>query len=489
MSKPRNSWHPAEQLREQLGRRTDEQYNKLRNVFGVTYRNISSDDHGDSDLRVFGTTALVVLSYHNSEHGRVMPLRAFLPVMHEPGVIEYKPTALHSDGLQCYDAMLPVSADDPDPCNPSLPSRRRQFLGWVARFDSDVEYGARQDARLPARIILPQVYLAFAPEDLPEFHMTAALRRFAANELRRGTAFSDELVQRKLDNPDRIGQMALENYFRDQFLYPGEKAGPGAVEPGLVNDTEHVLMHASFCFGMGQEKVVAAFESVRGIRGRETYNPVSRVIREAAEAAGFDASSNTFEKPLRLRVPNPAREVFATLGFNLPANRDTGFNQFTEEQIEEVVFTMTQAIGLRGGQISAYRRDDVYDAILHPDSPAMAISEIIARSRRRLPPHLRALVREEDYRAAVFGQHRPVRVANAYTVQTCRMQKLPPEDAFSLAQLCLPGAACGNLWVQPGASDPLALNVMTDVEAEASDVEELPPIVDDTLAAGLATEI
>lgn len=498
MSQRQHHWHPAEQYKSQIVDRDHAQFNKLRNVFGVTYRNLDADSEHQS-LRPFGTTLLIILSYHLQAAFRTMPLRAFRPVLRDDASVEYVPTALHSDGLQCYDAVLAPIDGEPDPVTPALPTRRRQFLDWVTRFDADIAYGAKDDVRLPIAPMFPHTYLAFSPDALPDYAMTPGLARFAAKELRRGTEFSEDVIRRKLEHPDAIGQRALEGYFQRQLIQPGQKAGRGTLEPEMVNTTPYVLLHIDFCSNL--DKAVAAFESFANLCGRECYNPARQIMKRAAQRAGYDPVTQSFQEAQRLKVPNPTREVFQTLGLPVPTSRHHSFDYLTAEQDEELLFSMTAAIVNRGGLAAGFTRDDLYAAILHPDQPALAISEIARRLRRQVPQHLRDLATADDYRAAVLNPHKKLQISQAYRVQVCRAQKVDPADAFVLEHLLPQCKLAGNLWVQPGTCEPADRRVVDQVEeselleatlapTESGDVEELATLgTDDVFSAGVAQDL
>lgn len=249
--------------------------------------------------------------------------------------------------------------------NPSLVDLQLQLDATCARKANDW---------LPFLPRLPRIVLGFAPDQLPEYEITLALERLAAQKI-------GLKPERLAANPELLVERLLRQTWEKLFV--------AADDP--KNSTGLVLLDAEYT--TDARRSLRAFEDFRGLVGVKTWNPARGVTLHAVE--------------------NPTPAILARHGLE----PGSGWEQAADtEQVDALVAELRVALG---EEARRYSEEDLFDALIAPTTPLTAASEVLPRLRKRLGTYWSDCMSDDDLRAAVRRPDEALFASGA-----CRLQVL-----------------------------------------------------------------
>lgn len=263
--------------------------------------------------------------------------------------------------------------------NPSL-------FDAAVRLNAGCLLGAGKRERLPTIPRLPRIWLGFAPDQLPEFVDTPALRRLAAGSIGIST-------RHLAHNPAELVERLLRHTWEAQLRLPGTAGNP----------TELALIDAELC--TGAQRALKAWEDFSDLVNVGTWNPVRAVT--------------IFSRA------NPAAEVLLAHGLDPQSPVE---HQVTSGELLEV---LEQALREKlGEQAVRFSAEDLYEGLLAPHAELQAVSESLPALRRQLTPYWSACATDQDLRDAALNPAGPLLASGACRVQVLRRQDTPEPFLF-----------------------------------------------------------
>jgi hypothetical protein len=203
---------------------------------------------------------------------------------------------------------------------------------------------------------MPRIVLGFAPDQLPEYEITPALEKLAAQKI-------GLKPERLAANPELLVDRLLRQTWEELFV--------SADDP--KNSTGLVLLDAEYT--TDARRSLRAFEDFRGLVGVKTWNPARGV-------------------PLH-PVENPTPAILARHGLE----PGSGWEQAADaEQVEVLVAELRVALG---DEARRYSEEDLFDALIEPTAPLAAVSQLLPRLRKRLGTYWSECTSDDDLRSAV----------------------------------------------------------------------------------------
>ena len=273
-------------------------------------------------------------------------------------------------------------ADEGDCCheifgaagNDSVDPQRDGFIAdTLLRLDCQAAKFADKQDSLRRRIILPRVWLGFAPDQPPEFEVTPALSRLAAGR-------AEIPLARLQGNPSAL----VDRLLRD--TWEAVLAPPLARE----NSLGLLMVDAEYC--TQAQRALRLFVDFRHLLGAATWNPAHRMTV--------------------LRFRNPAEDLLREQG----VDRSLGFDAIPQPVVEQLEARFRELLGDLSGRFTQL---DLFDAITNPQEPLTATCEVFPRMRRSLPRQWSECSTDEDLRCAARNPDRPLVASGA-----CRIQVL-----------------------------------------------------------------
>ncbi len=360
----------------QIHDRTNDHHVDLQSVFAVTFRpgNWSGSFNG-SLLCTVGCAPLIVLSYENIDernHKRA-PFRAFGLDVDMDGNATY---GVHASDKFYYDAATAFR----------IGARGRQID--PLRSPGLAELLLRMDRactkklghlNLPVIPQFPKLLLGFAPNALPKFEDTPALRRLAAKQIG---------VSR--DRLGANGDLLLERLLHDVW----EQHVVATDRPD--NSTGLVLIDAELCTQV--RLALRMFEDFSELSGDNTWNPSREV------------------KPLQ--VVNPSSAVLSE--FYIDASQD--FSQhIPAEIVDRMVARMREVLE---GQSSQFADDEIMDGLVCPSEPLTAWTAALPRLRAKLAPAIAEATTDDDLLKAAKQPAEPLFASGLAKIQVLRRRAM-----------------------------------------------------------------
>lgn len=354
-----NSWY-----RQQITERTANDWLALEGVVGVAYLPSNRTLAFTELVRPLGSTVAAVLAYGAS--GEQTMFTGYRARIGLDGIVTYGP----GDGRQfCHDLRRPR-------CSGLLAERNHNLFESMLRLDGACMLARHRGACRRSIPRLPRIWLGFAPSSPPEFEVTVALRRTAAE--RAGIT-----VSRLAINPPVIIDELMRHTWKSLLVPPGAPTNP----TGLL------LIELEFCSQARQ--ALRVFEDFREIVGDRTWNPARKCVATC--------------------VSNPAATVLCQFGIS--AVEELGeLDQATVDRLEA---------GFRkslGSAASEFTQDDCYHALVNPDQPLVTNSATISRMRRRLTSYWSACTADDDLRKAASNPGEPLWASRACRFQVLRQR-------------------------------------------------------------------
>lgn len=344
----------------QFAGRTDDDVRDLAEVVALTFRpGDRTETFYNKLVRPLGAAVGVALTY--DEAGHKIHLTGVRGEDDRHGFVRYG-----RDGRRefQYDARQPLSAG----AHNRLPAARNPTLVDLAvRMDKACRHRAT-GAQTPQ---LPRILLGFAPDDLPPYEPSEALRRRAAHRLGIG-------VRRLNANPPLLIDRLLRQAWEELTSVPPDP------DCGLVLLDSEVSPETS--------RPLRVFEDFRDLVGDWTWNPVR----------GFGVP----------QFSNPSREILRRHRINLQSG-DT----ISQEQVEAALREMHDAVH---GLAATLDNEDLLDALAMPDEPLFGTTASLPELRKQMTDYWSACVLDRDLRQAVRRPQEPLFAAGACRIQVFR---------------------------------------------------------------------
>jgi hypothetical protein len=370
-----------------IGRRSNEEHDELCDLFAIAFR--PGDRTGnflDKGLRPLGMAVMTVLSYGRSPDDprrRLMPLRGFKAEPEPDGALTF---GIRSEALFLFNgAMRPTAKAFGVALNPH---RNASITELMQRMDRCCFRNLAHKNFLPVIPHLPRVLLGFAPESPPAYEDTPALRRLAAEKL--------EIPIERLSSNSTV---LLDRLLRD--LWEQLLISPDAIG----NTTGGLLVDAEFCTDM--RGVLRFYEDFRHLLGMHVWNPARSLT------------------PFQMQ--NPALQVLQDVGIDVRSD----FSQAIDnDKLAAVELAMRQALGPAAGDFTT---DEIYDAIVSPDSPVTAWAKSLCELRSNLNPGISECVSDEDLLRAARRPCDPLVASGACRIQVLQRRSPVDSEAFAFS--------------------------------------------------------
>ncbi len=289
---------------------------------------------------------------------------------------------------------------------------------------------------------LPQVFLGFAPNEVPEYEETPAWREYVARDLEIPVS---QLATRNATLLDT----QLRNVWHERLRQP-ETAG---------NPTPYVLVDAELC--NQARRSLRVYEDFSDLVGVPTWNPIREVLSNPR--------------------PNPAHEVLKQAKIDV---RQADWAELvSSDETDALEKAMRQRLG-PGSEM--FTQDDIYTALCNPGEPAVAISgqaaqmieaigegTILRYMRQLLSEPISEGTTDEDLQTAMQNPGAPLIASGLCRPQVIHLQNLPAEQALHFTPEVLGRKMDVNFYhpwnlapARPVAA-PEAIDVAAEAEVEA----------------------
>ncbi len=414
----------AEKLRHRhfgqiVHRSTDHHYD-LQSVYAITFR---PGDRSGSFLgkrfRLAGVAPLIALSYENTDdHGRKrMPFRSYKMDFQLDGTGSY---GVHGGDCFYFDGANSLRTGargrQLDPLrNPTLAELLLRMDGACTKRLGKLN--------LPYIPKFPKIVLGFAPNQLPQFEDSPALRRLAARQI-------GVRVDRLGCNGDLLLERLLHDVWERQFTLPHD----------LGNDTGMALLDAELCSQVRSS--LRVFEDFSELVGDYTWNP-------AREVTPFQS-------------PNPAPAVLTEFG----VDTEKDFcQQIPGQVVDAMVARMRELLGENSGQ---FTDEEIMDGLVSPSDPVSAWTAALPRLRAKLTPAVAEATTDEDLLKAARNPAEPLFASGLCKIQVLRRRAL------------------GQAWDLFFSSEDLGRRLFADLKAKEARAATVSPMADDAPSAASA---